>query len=207
MNTLPFSKDDFKGSDIDSITNIYDHLKKNFLIDYDSKFTCNLSEFELFNYYKDVNIGQVISVNNNIATFYLTFTQVAYKLPTASKYLSPATCEYQTWGIAILKSNYGHILMKPETILDRIHDLINPTKIDFEDDRKFSEKFYAVTTDELKAKSKIDLSFRNAVESIQTKDFFIEIIDNKLIIGNKKTIEVDSALAFSDFLNTVSKLP
>ena len=157
------------------------------------------------NYYQNIIIGPVIKIENKGSFFYLAFVQVAYKLPSASKYavLHPSTYEYQTWGVATLKSDFGHILIKPETLEDVLRNLLSHEDVKF-DDKKFDRRFYISATDALKAKLKIDFSFRNYIANISTKDFLIEIKNNELLIGNKRLIEVDSAIEFAEFLNKVT---
>jgi hypothetical protein len=49
-----------------------------------------------------------------------------------------------------------------------------------------AKKFYVVTNDELKAKSRLTNTFRTEFENIQIKDFVVEIFNDQLIIGNRE---------------------
>ena len=89
-------------------------------------------------------------------------------------------------------------------MLDKIHDIINPVDLDFEDDKEFSKKFLVVTSDRQKAEMQMTHDFRNAIRQIELNEFIIEIFENKLIIGDKKVVSPDSTLAFAKFLNEMA---
>src|SRR5262249_33376593 len=135
---------------------------------------------------------------------HLAFLRIGYSWAYARKYSFGLRYEYQTWGIMNLQNDAGHILIKPETIIDKIHDLINPIEIDFPDDPNFSRNYYVVTNDESKARSEINNSFREQVKKLRGKEFIIEIFRDNLIIGDRKIIDEDSAISFVRFMNDVS---
>ena len=205
MNTSQIQP--YDSSDIDDpiINETYKSLKLSHNAEFDLSFNFDFSSFELFRLYKNYSIGQVIRIQNEGIECYITFTQVSYQLPSASKFPKAPTEEFQIWGIVFLRNNFGHILIKPETILDKIHELINPIELDFEDDKHFSDKFYVVTNDELKAKLQMTPLFRNIITNIKVKEFVIEIIDNKLIFGDKKYAQSVTALEFVNLFDSIAK--
>src|SRR4029078_11852431 len=69
----------------------------------------------------------------------------------------------------------------------------------FPDDPGFSKKHYVVSNDEEKTRSLVNQSFRNHVNQIPVNEFIIEILNNKLIIGNRKVIEQQDAIGFAKF--------
>jgi len=182
----------------DSVINeTYESLKLSHHADIDVDFNFDFSNFELFNHYESHTIGAVIRIEYMGLKGYITFTQVSYKINSASKFPTPPTLEWQIWGIAYLKNNYGHILIKPETILDKVHELINPQEIDFEDDKNFSKKYYVVTNDEFKARLQMTPMFRKCISNIKLEEFVIEIIEDKVIFGNKKKAQTETAFEFA----------
>jgi hypothetical protein len=95
-------------------------------------------------------------------------------------------------------------LIKSETVIDKIHELINPIEIDFPDDVNFNKSIYVVTDDDIEQDPLINESFRNQVKQIPVKEFIIEIFKDKLIIGNRKVIDQDSAIDFAKFMSQIS---
>lgn len=205
MDALPFSTVDLKGSEIDSILEIYNKLKEKFPVELKIDFSFDFENFELFRSHSQNNIGPVIHATNKSSSFFITFTQVAYKLANANRWVSPATLEYQMWSILFLKQKTGHILIRPETLLDKIHEIINPIELAFEDDKGFNKKFYVITNDELKARQFLTPLLRSFIRNIKLADFVIEILDNKLIVGNRRTIDTTSTLLLAEFLDSVSQ--
>jgi len=103
-----------------------------------------------------------------------------------------------------LKKDFGHVLIKPESFLDKLQEWIQPMELDFEDDPEFSRKFYVMTDEKEKAALAMDSDFRKAILEISESDFLIEIRDSQLVIGNRKTVEPESATVFAGFLNRIS---
>lgn len=205
MNKVPFTEYDMSKNDFDSVIAIYDMLKSAFTAEPDYDFQINFREFHSF-YFNELNyFGPVIKITDNTHQFYLTFPEVIYNI-TRGRYSPSRSVEFQTWGVLPLKKSGGHFMVRKEKLLDKIHELINPIELDFEDDKQFSRNYYVVTNDEAKAVQLLSPSFRNIISEIKEKDFIIEVFDNTLIIGNKKVIDLNTALEFANFLKKASSL-
>ena len=204
MISPPLQEYDPGESGDEVIAAVYTKLKENFSAEFDSGFTIDFKQFSSFTYDSINNFGPVIRLQSQLKPFYLTFIEVGY-ITTGGRRGDNGHLEYQTWGVVLLKNSYEHILIKPETLLDKIHNLITPVDLNFEEDKNFSRKYYVVTNDELKARPLLTQSFRDMICNIEVDDFMIEVIDNKLIIGNKRVVDPESAVAFAKFLNTISK--
>jgi hypothetical protein len=105
-----------------------------------------------------------------------------------------------------LKNDFGHVLIKAETLLDKIHELINPIEVKFPNDPEFNKRFYVVTDNIEKVKSNFTKQFMAYLSKNLNEDFLIEILGNKLIIGNRKIIEAKTAIGFVDFMDQLSKI-
>src|ERR1700739_4390650 len=131
MLSLPFPTFGLGDADILPIQQVYDLVKEKYAAAYEPDLSFPFNEFELFHYYVSFSTGPAIRLANGAGNFYVTFPQVTFTC-TNGRYADSRFNENETWGIAYLKKNFGHILIKPETLLDRIHDLINPIDIHFE---------------------------------------------------------------------------
>ncbi len=204
MTPFPFSTYDMSEDEAQNQFDIYTTLKNTYNAEIDPDFSINIRDFDLFNTDELNSHGAVFRITQNSRPFYLDLIEVLYR--TDGRRYSPGIhTEYQTWGFINLKNNFGHILIKQETLLDKIHDMINPIDLDFEDDKEFSKKFLVVTNDKLKAQMQMTQNFRNCVKQIQLKEFFIEIVENKLIIGDKKVASLESTLEFAKYLNEIAR--
>ena len=188
--------------EIESFQNVFDQLHQKFQseFDYDSEF--NFRKFGLFSYYKNVNCRYVIDINKQHNSF-VTFAQVQYQ-SGGGRGGSYNHSEYQTWGVGILKKDFGNVLIRPETFIDKLQEFVHPVELDFEEDKAFSKKFYVVTDDKNKTASAMDQKLRNAVLEIEEAEFVIEIKNNILVIGNRKIVNSESAICFAEFLLKLS---
>ena len=206
MTALPYSNIDLTGEEAENILLIFNNLQSKFNVSFKMDFAFSFENFSLFKNYLDHSIGPVIEVRHNENLFYITFTQVSYKINSASRFPVSATKEYQTWCVLPLNRQYGHVLLKTETIFDKIHELIHPIEIDFKDDTDFSKQFYVLANDELMARSLLNSQFRSCLKDLQVKDLWMEVSFDKLVVGNKKRIEMSTALEMVDLLDKISNV-
>jgi len=182
---------------------IYTTLKDNYNAEIDTEYPINIRDFDIFNANEFNDHGAGFRIVKNSRPFYLEFIEILYRTD-GRRYSPNFHIEYQTWGLVNLKSDFGHILIKPETFLDKIHDIINPVDLDFKDDKEFSKKYLVVSNDRMKAEMQMNQSFRNYIKQIALEEFVIEIVNNKLIIGDKKVVSLESTLEFAKYLNTIA---
>lgn len=204
MTQIPFTEYDMSEHDFEKVVDIYNHLKTSCAVEPDYEFEFNFKKFHAFQLNEINSWGPVIKFVNNKKPFYLTFPEVTYNIPRG-RYSASGSHEFQIWGVLELPKKYGHTLIKRENLLDKIYELINPIELDFEDDKHFSRNYYVVTNDRIKAELMLTTSFRKIIQEIEDKDFIVEILDNWLIVGNKKTIDLNTALNFASFLSSISK--
>lgn len=190
----------------DVMAELHELYKNKLSASFDFDFNFDLGTFELFKNYNTCFIASVLKLANNKADFFIARISATYHLSTASRYPHSGSTEYQAWGFGTLKADFGHILIKPETFIDKIHEFVNPIELDFDDDKEFSRKFYVITSDKTKALLQMTAAFRDAVQLILTEDVVIEIVQNKIIIGNKKIITMDACVDFINFLDRISSI-
>ncbi|MGC4038296.1 MAG: hypothetical protein QM764_20200 [Chitinophagaceae bacterium] len=205
MSKSLFDEYDIASPSIQLIAEIYEDIEKILPVSHKKSAPVNFKEFELFNYYEINHLGPVFIINETAVSFYLNFVEVAYSKNSGNIHTSKTCIDLQTWGMIYLKENYGHIVIKPESILDKIHDLINPIELDFKEDKIFSNKFYVITNNKGIAEARMNQAFRDCVQSLDVPEFLIEIKDNKLIVGNRKVLQHSDALGFVKFLEKISK--
>jgi hypothetical protein len=203
MMKLPFVSYNMSKQQIQSVLDISEVLKKNHGVAFDPDFTCDLKCFASFENNDIVDSGPFLKITNPRGSFHLGFFQVGYKINIGRNGCSETT-GFQNWGILNLQKDYGHILIKPETLLDKIHNLIHHIELDFEDDPEFNRKFYVLCEDKTKTFLYLTPPFSVAIKAITTPDFIIEILGNTLIIGNEKPTECESAEAFVEFFTRLT---
>ncbi len=96
------------------------------------------------------------------------------------------------------------MLIRRETLADKIIELVHPVELDFEDDKPFSDTFYVLVNDHQKAINAIDRNFRNAVMDTRKDNFIIEVVEHNLIIGNTDPVSPEKAIYLAEFVSRVA---
>jgi hypothetical protein len=206
MTTLPYSTIDLTSDEIETILSIYNSLQSKQSVDFRADYFFPFKDFSLFETYQDYSIGPVIEIIQNINPTYLTFTQVSYKTNLSRRNFTSTIKEYQSWCTLTLKNKYGNILIKTETLLDKIHEIIHPIEVDFKEDADFSKEFYVMASDQLLASSLLNAQIRGCLKQLNRKDVWIEIAGENLIIGNKKPIDTEATMEMCDLLIKIAEL-
>jgi hypothetical protein len=204
MSDFPFDTVGLTSEEIDRLQQTYTALKDKFNIQLTGDINFHLEQFEVFKHCFDVNVRDSYVIKQEGNSSYVLFVETPFK-PTNIKAGVTNRCDCQTWALAYLKHNFGRVLIRPETLRDKIVELIHPLEIDFKEDKAFSNTFYVVANDHKKASAGINRNFRNAVMDVREDDFVIEIVEHTLIIGSKKTILPDRAVYLAEFVARVAK--
>jgi len=115
-------------------------------------------------------------------------------------------CDYQNWALAYLKCDFGRVLIRRETLTDKIIELVHPVELDFADDKAFSDTFYVLVNDYQKALQAINRNFRNAVMDVRDNDFVIEIVEHTLIVGSHTPISPEKAVHLAEFVTRLASI-
>ena len=200
---LPFTTSGLNVEEINRFQNTYDTLKENFSIQSTGHIDFNLEQFEVFKPYLDTitRDSYVLKQDNNNDS-YVLFVETHLKKRNASSVIIDHY-EHQTWALAYLKNDFGRVLIRPETLRDKLIELIHPVELDFSEDKAFSDTFYVLVNDHEKAIKAINRNFRNAVMDIRADDFIIEIVNHTLIVGNRKPLSPEKAVHMAEFVERV----
>ena len=78
-----------------------------------------------------------------------------------------------------LPHDFGHILIRPETIGDKIAEIFEKHELDFEEHPQFSDRYYVSARNESKARKHMDFRMLDALNA--EKDFVVEIHGSMLV--------------------------
>lgn len=202
MDNLPFDTVGLTADAVNRFHDTYKALKAQFNIQPTGHIDFNLQQFEVFKNCLDVNIKGSYVIKQDCGDSYILFVELHFKVSGTRHTFDQH--EYQVWGLTYLKHNFGRALIRRETLTDKILELIHPLELDFKEDKAFSDTFYVVVNDYIKAGQGMNRDFRNAVMDIRDNDFMIEIVDHTLIIGNYDPIVAEKSIHLGEFVAKVA---
>lgn len=199
MNNYPFDTTGLCSEEIDRFHDTYQALRAKFHIELTGEIDFHLEQFELFKHYLDVKVRDSFVIKHENNDSYVLFVENQSR--NLGKGSISGACEYQTWALAYLKHDFGRVLIRRETLADKIIELIHPVELDFAEDKAFSDTFYVLINDYEKAVTGMNRNFRNVVMDVREDDFVIEIVEHTLIIGNRKPVSPKKAIYMAEFVS------
>lgn len=163
----------------------------------------HLNRFESLKEYPMVVIAEVVKMQKNNQLSFLPLLSVNYSIkPTKMPIHDENFAEFELVGICELKKDYGMVIIRPETIVDKIVDWFVPVEIDFEIDPDFSEKYYVLTNDDSKLKRVANKGFLAAIKNFDGLE--IEITGNILMVRLRKPFSTENAKIILGFLAQIN---
>ncbi|MDP9048476.1 MAG: hypothetical protein M3N14_10085 [Bacteroidota bacterium] len=204
MENYPFDTVGLSCDEIDRFNDTYNALKAKFNIDFTGDIDFHLEQFEVFKNCVDINLRESYVIRHFGKESYMLFLETHFRSAGVKTIVDHY--ENHTWALAFLKRDFGRVLIRRETLTDKIVELVHPVELDFEEDKPFSDTFFVLVNDRHKANTAIDRNFRNAVMDIREDDFVIEIVEHTLIIGNQKPISPERAVYLAEFVARLSSI-
>lgn len=199
----PFDTVGLNGQTIDAFDDTYKLLRSKFNIEPTGNIDFHLPDFEVFRQYQDVDLRGSYAFKQPGNDSYMLFVETQARVAPMKDRIYERY-EYQTWALAYLKKDFGRALIRPETLGDKLLELIHPIELDFVEDKAFSDTFYVLVNDRRKAEAAMDRYFRNAIMDIRHEDVLVEIIGHTLIIGNRQPISPERSRLLAEFVVRLS---
>lgn len=203
MDILPFDDNGLNQATVNNFKDVYQTIKDNFPLHFTGHINFHLEDFEAFKNCLEINLRASYVIKHERSDSYLLFVETKHPDSTDKKHVTEHYLHH-TWALAYLKKDFGRIVIRPETLRDKLIELIHPLELDFDDDKAFSDTFYVIVSDVQKAKACMDRKFRNAVMDIRDNDFVIEIVNHTLIIGSHHPMQPEKAMQIAEFVNQLA---
>jgi hypothetical protein len=205
MENYPFNTEGLEQDTIDLYFDTYNELKSKLDLCHTGHIDFDLEHFEVFkNTFRMRVLGSYAIKQPNSNDCYVLFLEKRYQY-TGSKGHTGEDDDYQTWVVAYLKNDFDRVLIRRETLADKLIELVHPVELDFDDDKAFSDTFYVLVNDRNKAIRGIDRNFRNAVMDLRHDDFIIEISGHTLIAGLQGPMMPGTAVHLAEFAERLCK--
>jgi hypothetical protein len=167
-------------------------LKDNFsLVDEDPDFP-NFTKFEIFKRYENILIKRSIRIRNT--NIYGLFLEAEYRVPSAKHGLRTATAGY-FYTLTFFGSEHGRILLRRETLHDKINEMFAKTEIDFPRSPEFSRKFYVLAERPSEAARVLDERVRDLFVKYGNDSTEAEVFGQCMVIGDKSGFNSRSILS------------
>jgi len=205
LENLPFDTIDTDADDIRALENIYTSLKEKFAVGLPFEVNIQLQQFDVFSNCPGASIGGSLLINHPEMGCYLLFVKVPTHIqngrgPSINYY------KYQLWAYSTLRSDFGRVIIKRETFIERLLNAIHPVELKFKNDAEFNKNFNVVANDQYKALNAMTPDFRNVIKEIKLENFVIEITNNELIIGSTELISADQSVELSLIASKLSTI-
>lgn len=162
-----------------------------------------VSSFESFNDYSLVVLSNAVEIKKNQNISFLVLLSITYRTKSIRIPQNETSfTEYELFGLAKLKRDYGRVLIRPEAISDKISDLFMKVDIDFDFDPDFSKKYFVVSDDESKVRNSISKRFLETVRGFN--DLEIEIAGSILLVRLRKPFTPENSKVITDFITAIN---
>jgi hypothetical protein len=205
MDKLPFDTTNIDADDAQALEDTYEALKAKFKIAITEDDIIEIKQFDIFSNYNDISVGGTLLIDHPESGCYLTFVKVKTHISNA-RGLAMDYYKYQVWALATLRNDFGRVVIKRETVVDKILNLVHPTELHFKDDPLFNKKFNTVAGDKVKASGAMTKAFRNILMEIKANDLIIEIVDSTLVIGNIQSIDPRQTIYLAEVASKLSRV-
>jgi hypothetical protein len=205
MDKLPFDTTNIDADDAQALEDIYEALKTKFKVAITEDNIVDIKQFDVFSNYNDISVGGTLLIDHPESGCYLTFVKVKTHISSGR---GPALdyYKYQVWASAVLRNDFGRMVIRRETVVDKILNLVHPTELQFKDDPSFNKKFNTVADDKVKASGAMTKAFRNILMEIKANDLIIEIVNSTLVIGNIQPIDPRQTIYLAEVASKLSRV-
>jgi hypothetical protein len=172
---------------------------------FESKDFPSVLEYELLKNYEDKNCLLALKFSRyGYLPFHILFIHVSYKYGQLQRYgdNTVAGDDIQIYGCIKVGKDFGNVLIRPETLEDKIHELIDHQEILFPGFPSFNHKYYVLASDREKLKSAMSSEMISAIEPFN--GLYIEIHNDMLLAGFKRNVDNETASDLITFLSEIS---
>jgi hypothetical protein len=165
------------------------------------EFKNTLIDFELLKGSDNIDLLNVYKLKSSAQNVYLINTNAFYSW-FGTKGGKHTRNDFCLIGYFETKNLLEHILIRPETIGDKVADFFTKAEIDFDSNPKFSRKYYMLSDNKELTKKNISSSFLSVIED--QDDLHVEINNNKAIATFLTNMSIEETEKIADFINRAS---
>ena len=150
-------------------------------------------------------IAGILLMNASVKGFYLVFVKICGRRMGWSN-PSVSYNDYHAFAVATLDNDFGRVLIRKKSVVDKVTSLILPVELKFKDDRTFNKMFYVVVNEKEKAYSCMTPGFRSIIRELNKDNYIINIVNRTLVIECFERISPQQIAKLAEFANKLSLL-
>lgn len=205
LHDFPFDTCSLHADTVQALEDTYAALRAKFNISVPNDINLHITKFESITVNPDATVGGILQINNTANECYLAFVKIHNYYHSVRSGEDVDYYIYKVWAFVTLKNDFDRTLIRRETFVDRIVNIIHHVELDFKDDKEFNNNFYVVTNDEQKALLAMNQGFRNAIMDMPD-DMEMEALNHTLIISNNKNLDAEQTVQLAEFAGKVAAL-
>jgi hypothetical protein len=152
----------------------------------------DLQHFEMLAKHSEYVLWKSLSIKFSAFNFKLLITEysVGYYKDIKRKNLES---DYKSehlyfWGYLQLKESYGRVLIRPETLKDKIEEFFEPVELDFKQNTAFSKKYFVIAANKKDFKQKVDDKPQLLEVLYNHPNTYLEFNNNACLFMNFKAV-------------------
>jgi hypothetical protein len=163
----------------------------------------HLSSFDSYQEYTMIVISETVKLVKNHNQYFLSLLNMNYSFKGGkTPQNSQEECVYEVIGLTELRKDYGRVLIRPETIADKIAEIFEHVELDFNTDKEFSRKYYVLSNNESKFRMQVTTPFLNCIAKFDNLE--IEINGTILIVRTRKPFSYEITKLIADFISEIN---
>lgn len=183
--------------------NHYNKISAEYDITINDGIEFHIDEYFLTKDYRSIAIQESLYFKNTIHETSLSIFQVEYAVQERH---TTSVIEFQPWASIIIPIDAGHILLRKETLKDKLTEFFQPLELDIDSDEDFSNQFYVLAKDEKKAFRFLNDQCRNILLDFVNFSFQLEVFKNRILITENKCLGKCDDRRLADMVNQLGNI-
>lgn len=165
-------------------------------------FNERLAAFDLAKEFNAFSIKNIFRIPGPRADHYVLIVYAADVASGSNRIHINAKCI--AFAFTELGKQAGHVLIRPESLSDKIVDLFTKRDLDFDSHPEFSRKYYLTTSNKALTNRMLSCEFLDRINHF--KKIFLEIYDKRLLMTYKTEMPADKIIPLVEFVSVVDDL-
>lgn len=152
-----------------------------------------------------VRISQAFEMEASNRPAYLVLIVINSSYPGTGRHRRRVhVTEYELVGLLRLDRHWGEVIIRPETLEDKIAEQLTSTtiEVDFDFDKKFSRRYHVYASDEEKLRASISATMTNAIGN--HRGLNVEASGHNVLVRIPNRVTLNNALIVAEVVAAIA---